>query len=265
MHNAIAQARAPVWNELMRDYPHGLINASERYVGLPSGQMGNSEVGHMNIGSGRVLMQDLPRIDAAIEDGTLAKNPALAGFINKIKNGTGVCHLLGLLSPGGVHSHQAHMVALAKLLAVQGIQVKIHAFLDGRDTPPKSTLEYLAASGLQPTTLSGRYYAMDRDKRWDRVQKAYDMLITATGERFTSAKTAIEKNYANGITDEFILPCIIGDYQGMKDGDGLLCANFRADRVREILTALLEPAFKEFPRAKTVKFSAALGMTEYSE
>jgi len=263
-YNAIARARTPVWDGLMRDYPHGLINASERHVGLPSGQMGNSEVGHMNIGSGRVLMQDLPRIDAAIEGGALAKNPLLKDFITQVKQKTGIVHLLGLLSDGGVHSHQNHMMALANLLTAQGIAVKVHAFLDGRDTPPKSALEHLASCILQPATISGRYYAMDRDQRWERVRKAYDTMTAATGERFASAAAAIEQSYKNSITDEFVLPCAIGDYAGMKDGDGLLMVNFRADRAREILTALLDPEFKEFP-CKKIRFSAALGMVEYSE
>ncbi|MDE3060827.1 MAG: 2,3-bisphosphoglycerate-independent phosphoglycerate mutase [Pseudomonadota bacterium] len=270
-HNAIAEAHTSVWNSLLRDYPHGLLNASELEVGLPHGQMGNSEVGHMNIGSGRVVMQDLPRIDQAISDGSLAKNPRLVEFIAKLRQPGGVCHLMGLLSPGGVHSHQHHMAALANLLAGHGIEVKIHVFLDGRDTPPKSALEYLAEFEKEVTsrqvriaTLSGRFYAMDRDKRWERVRKAYDTLASGAGTIFSSAREAIEKSYAAGVTDEFVLPCVIGDYKGMQDGDGLLMANFRADRAREILTALLDPAFREFSR-KDIKFSAALGMVEYSE
>lgn len=269
-HNAIACARTPVWNHITSDYPNGLINASELHVGLPTGQMGNSEVGHMNIGSGRVLMQDLPKIDAAIEDGALVKRIQDSGF--RIQAGK-ACHLMGLLSPGGVHSHQAHMAALAKLLAGQGTEVKIHAFLDGRDTPPKSALEYVKwleneirdLPNVTIASVCGRYYAMDRDKRWDRVRKAYETLTNASGERFRTAHEAIEKSYAGNITDEFLLPAAIGGYQGMQDGDGLLMVNFRSDRVREILTALLDPAFKEFPRSKTIQFAAALGMTEYSK
>jgi 2,3-bisphosphoglycerate-independent phosphoglycerate mutase len=270
-HNAIASAHTPTWHRLERDYPHGLINASELHVGLPEGQMGNSEVGHMNIGSGRVLMQDLPKIDAAIKGGSLAKNPRLLDFIQKLKAKTGTCHLMGLLSPGGVHSHQEHILALAKILAGQGVKVSLHLFLDGRDTPPQNALEYVAwleknigTDAIRVATVSGRYYAMDRDKRWERVEKAYDTLTAAKGERYASAREAIEKSYAAGVTDEFVLPAAIGNYQGMQDGDGLLMANFRADRVRQLLSALLDPAFKEFPRAKTVQFSAALGMAEYS-
>ena len=267
-NNAIAAARIPTWDRLMRDYPHGLINASELHVGLPTGQMGNSEVGHMNIGSGRVLMQDLPKIDTAIESGSLMKRVQDSGF--RIQAGK-TYHLLGLLSDGGVHSHISHLIALAKLLVAQGAIVKVHAFLDGRDTPPKSALEYVSAfekaivsDSCSIATVSGRYYAMDRDKRWERVEKAYATLTSAAGERYATARQAIEKSYAANVTDEFVTPCVIGDYQGMKDGDGLLMANFRADRVREILTALLDPAFKEFARDKVVAFAGALGMTEYS-
>ena len=271
-NNAIAAAKTPVWNALLRDYPHGLINASELHVGLPEGQMGNSEVGHMNIGSGRVLMQDLPKIDAAIADGSLAKKQRFTDFIAKTKAGTGTCHLLGLLSDGGVHSHQGHMAALAKLLAEQGISVKVHAFLDGRDTPPQSAQQYVKAfeaaiagqKNISIATVAGRFYAMDRDKRWDRVQKAYDAITAAKDAKFASAAEAIDTSYAAGKTDEFVLPAIIGDYAGTQDGDSLIMVNFRSDRVRETLAALLEPEFADFARTKVTKFSATLGMTEYS-
>lgn len=271
--NAIAAAHTPCWDAITRDYPNGLINASELHVGLPEGQMGNSEVGHMNIGSGRVLMQELPKIDAAIKDGSLAKKPELQKFIASVKRGTGVVHLMGLLSDGGVHSHQAHIAALAKILAGEGLTVKLHLFLDGRDTAPQSALNYMnwlenVLSGLERqvaiVTLCGRYYAMDRDKRWDRIEKAYDAITDGIGSTARNAKEAIEQSYAAEVTDEFVLPCIIDDYVGMKDGDGLLMANFRADRAREILTALLDPDFKDFERKRVVKFSAALGLTEYS-
>ncbi|MDX2073334.1 MAG: 2,3-bisphosphoglycerate-independent phosphoglycerate mutase [Alphaproteobacteria bacterium] len=264
-HNAIAAARTPNMDALMRDYPHGLINASELHVGLPEGQMGNSEVGHMNIGSGRVIMQELPKIDAAIANGALEKQLAQHKM-------PGTMHLLGLLSPGGVHSHQMHMAALANMLAAHGTHVYVHLFLDGRDTPPQSALEYIAQferdiaarANIEIATVSGRYYAMDRDKRWDRVSKAYETLVSAEGERFASAHQAVEEAYSQGITDEFIKPYVIGDYAGMIDGDGLLCANFRADRVREILSALLITEFPDFARSKTVRFSSAIALTEYS-
>lgn len=264
-NNAIASARTPHWNALWQTYPHGLINASELHVGLPEGQMGNSEVGHMNIGSGRVLMQDLPRIDAAIADGSLKKK--LSSLFTP-QPPPSTIHLLGLLSPGGVHSHMSHMASLANMLLAAGMNVNVHAFLDGRDTPPQSALDYVAefekATAAKIVTVSGRYYAMDRDKRWDRVQKTYDTLMQADGARFASARAAIEASYAAGISDEFVMPCVIGDYAGMQNGDALLMANFRADRVREMLAALLAPDFGEFVRAKTVAFATAIGMTEYS-
>ncbi len=267
-HNAIEAARTPNMDALVRDYPNGFINASELHVGLPEGQMGNSEVGHMNIGSGRVIMQELPKIDAAIVNGELAKKIAACKGISPDHP----VHLLGLLSDGGVHSHQSHIIALAKILANAGEHVYVHLFLDGRDTPPQSALDYIAQfersiaaiPNVEIATVSGRYYAMDRDKRWDRVGKAYDTLVTAAGTRFTSAHQAVEEAYSQGITDEFILPCVIGDYSGMSDGEALVCANFRSDRVREMLSALLIKEFAEFPRTKTVEFASAITMTEYS-
>jgi 2,3-bisphosphoglycerate-independent phosphoglycerate mutase len=271
--NAILQAKTPNWDKFMAQYPHSHMQASEHFVGLPDHQMGNSEVGHTNIGAGRVVMQDLPRIDAAIKSGELGKIPALKDFIAALKKSGGAAHLMGLLSPGGVHSHQAHIAALAKLISEGGVDVKIHAFLDGRDTPPKSALACLAEfeaaiKGLKNVsiaTVTGRYYAMDRDKRWERLEKAYGCLVDAAGEKSASAKAAIEQGYAAGKNDEFVLPTIIGNYSGMKDGDGLVCGNFRADRVRQILAALLDPKFSGFQRKRVVKFAAALGLTEYSE
>lgn len=269
-NNGILLADTPVWDRLMTSCPRSLLNASELHVGLPVGQMGNSEVGHMNLGAGRKVMQDLPRIDQAIADGALAQNPELAAFVAAMKNSGGACHLLGLVSPGGVHAHQDHMVALAKLLAAEGVAVKIHAFLDGRDTPPKSALGYmkkfLADLGDAATiaTVSGRFFAMDRDKRWDRVEQAYAVIVDGKGEAAESAAAAIGAAYARGETDEFVAPSAIAGYAGMRDGDGVLMANFRADRARELLTALLDPGFDGFQRRRTVGFGAALGMVEYS-
>jgi 2,3-bisphosphoglycerate-independent phosphoglycerate mutase len=270
--NAINQARTPNWDRFLAKMPHARLQASELYVGLPQGQMGNSEVGHMNLGAGRVVMQDLPRIDQAIAEGSLAKNPALAAFIAKLKESGGTAHLMGLMSPGGVHSHQDHIAALARLLDAAALPVKVHAFLDGRDTPPRAALDYLkkfaadtaGLNGVSIATVSGRYYAMDRDKRWDRVEKAYRALVAAEGERAADALAAVERSYDGGKGDEFVLPTVIGGYHGMRDGDGVLSANFRADRVREILAALLDPHFAGFARPRVVKFAAALGMTEYS-
>ncbi|WP_439514366.1 2,3-bisphosphoglycerate-independent phosphoglycerate mutase [Oceanibaculum nanhaiense] len=269
-NNGILLAETPVWDRLMASCPRALLNASELHVGLPAGQMGNSEVGHMNLGAGRKVMQELPRIDQAILDGSLAKNPELAKFAASLKQSGGACHLLGLVSPGGVHSHRDHMVALAKLLAAQGVTVKIHAFLDGRDTPPKSALGYmkkfLADLGDAATiaTVSGRFFAMDRDKRWDRVEQAYDVAVDGKGAAAKSALAAIEAAYERDETDEFVAPSAIAGYAGMQDGDGVLMANFRADRARELLTALLDPAFDGFARGRTIRFGAVLGMVEYS-
>jgi 2,3-bisphosphoglycerate-independent phosphoglycerate mutase len=271
--NAIAAARTPNYTKLLADCPHALLQTSGRAVGLPTGQMGNSEVGHMNIGAGRVVAQDLPRIDAAIEDGSLATNSVLLELIAKTKAVKGGVHLMGLLSPGGVHSHQDHMAALVKILSNAGLPVLVHAFLDGRDTPPRSARGFLekflkdieACPGVRLATVSGRYYAMDRDKRWDRVSKCYGALVDAAGQRFDDAFAALDASYAADLSDEFLLPAVLGDYAGMADGDSLLFANFRADRAREISLALLERDFPDVARSRVVKFAAAAGMAEYSE
>jgi 2,3-bisphosphoglycerate-independent phosphoglycerate mutase len=267
--NAIALADTPVWSRWMKTAPHARIDASEINVGLPSGQMGNSEVGHMNIGAGRVVMQELPRIDKAVQSGALGRNPQLLQFIEKLKATSGRCHLLGLMSPGGVHSHQAHIAALVREIAGAGIEVLVHAFLDGRDTPPQSAREYLAdfakaAPGIEIATVGGRYFAMDRDKRWDRLAAAYGTLVEGSGERASTADAAVEGGYRRGETDEFVRPTVIGDYDGMRDGDGLVIANFRADRVRQLLAALLDPGFAGFERKRRPQFAAVLGMTEYA-
>ncbi|MDP6602938.1 MAG: 2,3-bisphosphoglycerate-independent phosphoglycerate mutase [Rhodospirillales bacterium] len=272
-HNAIALAQTPNWDRLSATCPRARLDASAGEVGLPPGQMGNSEVGHMNLGGGRVVMQDLPRIDAAIADGSLGDSPALVAFVERLRESGGVCHLMGLLSPGGVHSHQDHMAALARIVASAGVPVATHAFLDGRDTPPSSALGYMREfsatlgdiPGASIATVSGRYYAMDRDTRWDRVEKAYVALTEALGERAPNAEAAIEASYGAGITDEFVAPTGVDGYAGMRDGDGLLMANFRADRAREILGALVDPAFDGFTRRRTPAFAARLGAVKYSE
>src|SRR5262245_5353898 len=216
--NAVRQARTPTFDRLWSHGPHGFLRTSGRDVGLPDGQMGNSEVGHLNIGAGRVMMQDLPRIGDAIASGEIAKAPALLDLIAKLKRSGGTCHLLGLISPGGVHSHQDHAAALAKILTGAGVPAVVHAFTDGRDTPPQSAgddLKNLAAA-LPPTvpvaTVCGRYYAMDRDKRWERVAKAYNAVVEAEGPRFPDPQAAIANAYAQKQFDEFILPAAIGDY-----------------------------------------------------
>ncbi len=267
--NAIGRARTPVLDRLMEGAPHALIDASELAVGLPGGQMGNSEVGHMNLGAGRVVLQDLPRIDQAIAEGTLADNPRLVDFIEALMASGGTAHLLGLLSPGGVHSHQDHMAALANILAEAGLPVAVHGFLDGRDTPPRSARDFVAefqmAARAPVATLCGRYYAMDRDKRWERVERAYHALVEARGKTVPDPLAAIGQGYEAGQSDEFLEPSVIGDFAGMRDGDGLIMANFRADRAREILSALLVPDFEGFARPRVVRFAAAAGMASYSE
>jgi len=270
--NAIEIARTPNWHRLKARWPHAQLQASEHYVGLPDGQMGNSEVGHTNIGAGRVVLQVLPRIDAAIAEGKLATMPGLCDFIGRLKESRGTAHLMGLMSPGGVHSHQRQIAALARILAEAGVPVAVHAFLDGRDTPPKTAVLYVRqfqedVAGLRDlriATLCGRYYAMDRDKRWDRVERAYRAIVAGVGERTDDPLQAVEAAYARAETDEFVTPTAIAGYVGMRDGDGLLIANFRADRIREIATALLDPEFSGFTREKRGAFCAALGLVEYS-
>lgn len=269
--NAVRLARTPNFDRLWTTGPHAFLKTSGLDVGLPQGQMGNSEVGHLNIGAGRVVMQDLPRIDQAAEDGTLAKLIGECGLIEKVKAAGGTCHIMGLMSPGGVHSHQYHAAAVAKALVARGVNAVVHAFTDGRDTPPQSgaqDMRQLAAS-LPPqvpiATVIGRYFAMDRDKRWDRVETAYNLIVDASGKRYTSAVDAVEAGYAEGKFDEFVPPAVIGDYQGMRDGDAVLSVNFRSDRMREILAALLIPDFDGFARKHLVRLSAAVGMASYGD
>ncbi len=270
--NAIEMGETPNWHELLKTCPHCFVETSGLDVGLPEGQMGNSEVGHMNLGAGRVVMQDLPKIDQAVKEHTLEKNPVVVDLINTLKANGKTCHVMGLMSPGGVHSHQEHIVALCEILNRNGIKVDVHAFLDGRDTPPTSAEGFLADFNnsiknmplVKLATLSGRFYAMDRDKRWDRVELAYNNIVSANGKRYTSAAEAIKASYAAGVNDEFVVPCVIGDYQGANDGDAFLMANFRADRAREITYALGDDKFEGFVRHKIVKFSACVGMAEYS-
>ncbi|MGE0734051.1 MAG: 2,3-bisphosphoglycerate-independent phosphoglycerate mutase [Alphaproteobacteria bacterium] len=271
--NAVTRATTPNWHRFMAECPHAQLDASELEVGLPPGQMGNSEVGHMNLGAGRVVMQDLPRIDAAVSSGRFAALPALQEFIAALKRSGGTAHILGLLSPGGVHSHQDHFAAAVNAIDSAGVKVVVHALLDGRDTPPKSAVGYMrqfladiaGAKGARIGTVGGRYYGMDRDKNWARVRLAYEAMVLGQGARAADPIAAIEASYAAGKTDEFMLPAAISDYAGMADGDGLFMINFRADRARQILTTLVDPRFDGFARAKVVRFVACLGMTEYSD
>jgi len=255
-NNAIARANLPNYNRFFKTYLHSQLETSGLAVGLPEGQMGNSEVGHMTIGAGRVIFQDLPRINNAISDGNLAKNQYLQKLISEFKNSDKTCHLMGLLSDGGVHSHINHIIFLAEFLAENGVKVLLHAFLDGRDVAQKSALIYLEQlKNIKIATLSGRYYAMDRDKNWDRVELATDTIISAKGEKFSDAISAVKTSYQNSVNDEFLLPCVIGNYEGIKASDAIIFCNFRADRAREISEKLFEKC----------QFSHAFALTEYSE
>ena len=240
--------------------------------------MGNSEVGHMTIGAGRAVPQDLPRIDAAVADGSLARNPALLALVERLRESGSRCHLMGLVSPGGVHAHQDHIAALARIVSGAGVPVRVHAFLDGRDVPPRSARDDLprfeaaldALPDVRIATVAGRYYAMDRDRRWERTARACDALVSAEGRpaagtAAAGTAAAVSESYGRDVGDEFVEPAVIGGYGGMADGDGLIMANFRADRVRQILGALLDPAFDGFVRTRRVRFAAACGMGSYSE
>ncbi|MGB8274316.1 MAG: 2,3-bisphosphoglycerate-independent phosphoglycerate mutase [Alphaproteobacteria bacterium] len=272
-YNAIAQARTPVWDRLMATCPHSLLEASSADVGLPGGQFGNSEVGHMNIGAGRIVLQTLPRIDRAIEEGKIASLPALREFIEKLTASGGTCHILGLISPAGVHAHQNHAVALARIMVRENIRVRIHGFLDGRDTPPESAEYHFGRflrrlkglPRLRMATMSGRYYAMDRDRRWERTTLVYDAVVKGWGQSADDPIAAILENHALGISDEFVKPTVLGEYEGMRDGDGVIFTNYRADRIRQIAAALLDPEFDGFPRDQVINFAATLGMAEYSQ
>lgn len=268
--NAVALASTPNFDRIKANCPFSTLAAHGPDVGLPEGQMGNSEVGHTNIGAGRIVWMDLPRIDNAIRDGAFAANPRLEAFIAALKASGGAAHVAGLASPGGVHAHQRHIAATARALTAAGVPVAIHAFLDGRDVAPQSAREQIAAleadlpEGARIATVIGRFYAMDRDKRWERVSLAAEAILHARGPRVESAEAAILEAYGKGETDEFVTPTVIGDYQGARDGDGLFFANFRADRAREILGAMVDPAFDGFAVARP-RWAATLGMVEYSD
>ena len=268
--NAVRLANTPNFDRLWESCPHSFLSTSGLDVGLPEGQMGNSEVGHLNLGAGRVVLQDLVRIAKAIEDGTLADAVMASGLPAALKASGGTCHLVGLVSPGGVHSHQDHAVALAQILERSSIPTVFHAFTDGRDTPPAAAAGYLAElgaafpPGVDIATVTGRYWAMDRDQRWERIQQAFDAIVFGRGENNATAKEAIEKAYANAVTDEFVPASVIGDFNGIKDGDAVLCFNFRADRIKQLMTALLNPDFDGFQR-QAPKLSAAVSMTHYGD
>ncbi|WP_284944411.1 2,3-bisphosphoglycerate-independent phosphoglycerate mutase [Acidisoma cladoniae] len=267
--NAVRLAHTPTFDRLWGNGPHAFLHTDGEDVGLPEGQFGNSEVGHLNIGAGRVVMQELPRITRAARDGSLATNPTILALIAAAQASTGVCHLLGLISPGGVHAHQDHAVALAKILTNAGLQVLVHVMTDGRDTPPRSGAAFVAAFeaalplGARIATVSGRYYAMDRDNRWERVNLAWNVMVDADGPHYASAAAAIDAAYAEDVGDEFVRPAVIGDYAGMKDGDAQLSINFRADRIRQLLMSLLDPAFTGFARTRRPAFAYVAGLTDY--
>lgn len=263
-YNAISNSNPPYWQHISSNYPKCSLSACGTDVGLPEDQIGNSEVGHMNIGSGRVVMQSLQRINQAIE--TIENNANLQNFINDLKSKNGICHIMGLTSDGGVHSHQKHISSLANKISQRGIKVVIHAFLDGRDTLPNSGkrciqefTESIKENDIRISTVSGRYYAMDRDNRWERTIEAYEAIAFAKAPRHNDAVSLIDENYQNNITDEFIRPAIIGDYQGIKPEDGLLLANFRADRMIQLASILLGKT----NYIEVAKFSSILSMMQY--
>jgi 2,3-bisphosphoglycerate-independent phosphoglycerate mutase len=270
--NAIALAKLPAWQALLAENPHTLIHTEGRHVGLPEGQMGNSEVGHMNIGAGRIVYQDLTRVDAAIEDGSFNTNAALLSAIDAAEANNGVLHVFGLLSPGGVHSHETHIFALLKLAKARGARrVRVHAFLDGRDTPPESAqaslqslqnlCETLGQSAI--ATVTGRYYAMDRDQRWERVAPAYAALVDSQGLRADSALAALQQAYARGESDEFVQATVLPAAEPMADGDAVIFMNFRADRARQLSASFLDPEFSGFTRSRVPSLSAFVCLSSY--
>jgi 2,3-bisphosphoglycerate-independent phosphoglycerate mutase len=274
--NAITRARTPIYDRWLAEHPWTLLEASGEAVGLPAGVMGNSEVGHLTLGAGRMVPQDLLRIDLSLRDGSFFENPTLQAAAARARKRGATLHLMGLLSDGGVHSHQRHLEGLLELAAREKVpRVRVHAFTDGRDTPPRSALGFaarleaaLAKWGGRIATVSGRYYAMDRDKRWDRVARAYQALVFSAGLRAASAAEAIEASYARDESDEFLQPTVLledGEPVGpIREGDVVVFFNFRADRARQITRSLNDPAFADFPRPEPPKVHF-VGFTEYKE
>ena len=270
--NAVAAAGTPNLDRLCAKYPHTLIEASGRAVGLPAGQMGNSEVGHLNIGAGRVVYQDITAIDKAIEDGEFFENPEFTEAMDRVRASGNALHLVGLLSDGGVHSMNTHLYALLEMAKRKGVEkVYVHCLMDGRDVPPTSGGEYIAKLeekikeiGVgRIATVIGRYYYMDRDNRWDRVKEGYDMMYAGVGTHYATASEVTEKSYAAGVTDEFIRASVVGDYKGVCDGDSVIFFNFRSDRAREITRAAVYPDFDKFERAGGYKKVFYVCMTQY--
>jgi 2,3-bisphosphoglycerate-independent phosphoglycerate mutase len=274
-HNAIARANTPNYDRILKTYPSSKLATSGLAVGLPESQIGNSEVGHSTIGAGRIVFQDLPKINIAIEDGSFEKNPRLQNLISDLQNTDKTCNILGLFSDGGVHSHKNHIIFLAKFLAKNNVKVNLHIFLDGRDTAQKAALhdlkklinEIFNYEKIKIATICGRYYAMDRDQRWERIKVGYDAIVSGAAQTLVNSDnivSAIEESYKNNITDEFMLPVVINDYKTPKDNDAIIFANFRSDRARELSSALLDPYFNKFPTRK-INFSHKISFTEYSD
>ncbi len=270
--NAPVLADTPNFDRIMAENPMAYLTTHGPDVGLPSGQMGNSEVGHTNIGAGRVVAMDLGQIDLAIEDGSFFENPAILEFAGKMKASGGTAHMIGLCSPGGVHSHQEHMVAAIRSLVDQGVKSVAHVITDGRDVAPKSAREQVAKFAEKArrynvgiASVSGRYFAMDRDNRWERVEKAYRAIVRAEGDHLEDAISAIDAAHERGETDEFISPAVLNGHDGIKDGDGIFFVNFRADRAREILSAICDPNFDGFDTGPRPALTGALGMVDYSD
>jgi len=265
-YNAFCEAIKPAYNYLFENVPYSLIKTSGLSVGLPEGQMGNSEVGHMTIGSGRVLYQNLVKINKSIEEKNIEKNPVLNDILQKSEN----IHLIGLVSDGGVHSHIKHTIALAEIAKERGKKVYIHMISDGRDVDPKSGINYLKElenicdNDIKIATISGRYYTMDRDNRWDRVKKGYEAIVMAKPKTDLSAQEYLKESYKKNITDEFIKPVAFGEYEGFKENDGVIFTNFRNDRAREISKAIGFKNFEEFKREKFIKVNVVT-MTEYDK
>lgn len=281
--NAYLAAKTPNLTAIKAKHPHGLISGSGEDVGLPEGQFGNSEVGHMNLGAGRILYQDSTKITKDIREGVFFSQPVLVAAVEAAKANTGVLHVWGLLSDGGVHAHIDHMVAMSQLAARQGVTVYVHAFLDGRDTPPKSAEKYIAqfetavaaendrskeaggAGQIRIATLCGRYFAMDRDERWDRVQQAYELMTEAKGRAAATAQEGLAAAYAASETDEFVKATVVGAPVAINDGDAVVFMNFRADRAREITRAFVEDDFSGFTRNKRPKLSDFVMLTRYAK
>jgi len=272
-HNAIAMANTPHWDGFWQNYPHTLLDCSGQTVGLPEGQMGNSEVGHMHIGAGRVIDQDLTRISKTLDNDELRKNATLRATIDDLNANDRTLHLMGLLSPGGVHSHEDHLFKMITILDELGLKrLAVHVFLDGRDTPPSSALpsierleNVLKNSEGHIHSVCGRFYAMDRDKRWDRTKLAYDAIVHASSDLSApSARAAVEESYEHGETDEFVKPTVIEGATPMQDGDAVLFMNFRADRARQLCYALFNDDFTDFSDASKIKLAHSLTLTDYA-